>query len=124
MLLGGPILIRRPPLAACNVSGEKRKFVQKPGRPEPQQCVHHHQVARAERSVEPLGIAEPTGKIAQACADAIPDQRHAFGRPRLVAFLKLGGHEFQDRRFHGIDRGEYPCGARALALASSGSGPA
>ena len=39
---------------------------------------HHHQVARAERAIEPVGTPEATGKLAQPVADAILDQRHAL----------------------------------------------
>jgi hypothetical protein len=31
-----------------------------------------------------------------------------FG-PRLVALREPGGHEFEDRRLHGVERGKHPC---------------
>ena len=51
--------------------------------------VHHHQVAGAECAVEPVGIAETGGQLAQPVPDAILDERHAFAGPGLVASMIL-----------------------------------
>ena len=52
--------------------------------------MHHHEVARAERVIEPVGVAKATGKFAQPVADAILDERQALLGPRLVALTQLG----------------------------------
>jgi len=52
----------------------------------PEQHRHHHPVARAERTIEPVSIAQATGKLVRPVADAILDQRQALVIPGLVAF--------------------------------------
>ena len=50
----------------------------------------------------------------QPFADAIRDQGQALPGPGLIALQKPCGHEFKDRRFYGVERGEHPCdGARS-----------
>ena len=44
---------------------------------------HHHQVTRAEPTIEPVGIAQASRKLAQPIADTILDQRQAFLTPGL-----------------------------------------
>ena len=61
---------------------------------------HHHQVARAERAIEPAGTPKAAGKLAQPVTDAIRNQRHALRGPGLVALKEPGGFEFKDRRLH------------------------
>jgi hypothetical protein len=46
--------------------------------------------------------------LVQPIADATFDQRQALLAPGLIALQKLGGYEFKDRRFDGVERGEHP----------------
>ena len=46
--------------------------------------------------------------MVQPIADATFDQRQALLAPGLIALQKLGGYEFKDRRFDGVERGEHP----------------
>src|SRR5947207_6278982 len=77
-------LVGGPRFAAGHIGGEVRTFVQQTRRPQPEQHRHHHQVTRAERAIEPGGIAKATGKLVQPATDAILDQRHALRGPGLV----------------------------------------
>src|SRR5215212_10287292 len=70
-------LVGGPRFAAGYIGGEVRIFVQHTRRFQPEQHRHHHQVARAERAIEPVGIAKATGKLDQPVTDAILDERHA-----------------------------------------------
>src|SRR6185295_6755839 len=67
------------------------------------------QVTRAERAIQPLGIAEASRKWVQRVADAIHDQGQALLAPGLVALQKLGVSELEDRRLHRIESGKHPC---------------
>ncbi len=87
--------------------------------------MHHHQVARAERAIEPVGIAKATGKFAQPVTDAILDERQALLGPGLVALQELG--DFARSMIGGstvLSAANIHVIARARALASSGSRPA
>ena len=97
-----------PRFAAGDVGGQVRELVQKARRSEPEQHRHHHQVARAEGPIEPVGIAQAGRELDQSIANAVLDQRQALFGPGLVALRELGGHEFEDRRLHGVERGEHP----------------
>jgi len=50
-------------LAAGDIGRQRRKISQDAGRSQPQQHRHHHQVARAEGTVEPVGVAEASRKL-------------------------------------------------------------
>jgi tetratricopeptide (TPR) repeat protein len=117
-------LVRGSRFATGNVGGQFGKLVQKARRSEPEQHRHHHQIARAERPIEPVGVAQAGRKLDESIANAVFDQRQALFGPRLVALRELGGCEFADWRLHGVERGEHPGVARACALASSGNRPA
>src|SRR5271166_382083 len=97
-----------PRFAAGNIGGQFRKLVQKARRSKPEQHRHHHEVARAEVPIEPVGIAQPGRKLDQSIANAAFDQRQALFGPWLVTLREPGGHEFEDRRLHGVERGEHP----------------
>jgi hypothetical protein len=101
-------LIARPPLAASDIGGEVGIFVEDTRHLDPLQHFHHHQVAGAERAVEPVGIAETCGKLAEPATDTVLDQRQAIRGPGLVAFPKFGGLDFEDRRLDRVERGEHP----------------
>jgi len=103
----GP-LVRRPRLSAEDVGSEVWILIEQAGRPQPEQRVHHHEVAGAERPIEPLGTPQPIGKLAEPGADAIPDQSHALRRPAPVVFLKLRSLQIEDRRLDGGERGKHP----------------
>jgi hypothetical protein len=68
-------LVGGPRFAAGDVGGEVRIFVQHSRCFQPEQHRHHHQVARAERTIEPVGIAKAIGKFVQPITDAILDER-------------------------------------------------
>src|SRR5215217_3938177 len=93
---------RGPRFAARNIVSQFRELVQKARGSQPEQHRHHHEVARAERSFEPVGIAQAGRKLDQSLADAVFDQRQALFGPGLVALREPGGHEFEDRRLHGV----------------------
>ena len=84
-------LVGGPRFAAGDIGGEVRIFVQHTRCFQPEQHRHHHQVARAERTIEPVGIAKATGKFAQPVTDAILDDRQALLVPGLVALQEPGG---------------------------------
>ena len=58
-------------LTAGNIGGEVRTVLHDARFIQPAQHQDHQQVARAELAVEPIGIAEASGKLAQPAADAI-----------------------------------------------------
>ena len=95
-------LVRRARFAARNIRGEVREFVQQARHAQSQQHRHHDEITRTEFAVEPVGIAEASGKLVQPIADATFDQRQALLAPGLIALQKLGGYEFKDRRFDGV----------------------
>src|SRR6185312_10652430 len=70
-----------PRLAAGDVGRQRRELVEEPRRSQPKQHRHHHQVARAEPPVEPVGVAEAGGELDQPVADAILDERQALVGP-------------------------------------------
>ena len=84
--LGGESpLVRGPRFAARDVGGQCRELVQEARRSQPEQHRHHHQVARAERPIEPVGIAQAGRELGQPIANAVLDQRQARFGPGLVA---------------------------------------
>jgi hypothetical protein len=64
-------------------------------------------LARSERAIEPVGIAQATGKLVQPVA--ILDQRQVLLMPGLVALQEPGGFAFKDRRLNRVERGKLPC---------------
>ena len=60
--------------AAGDIGGEVRIFVQYSRWLGPEQHTHHHEVACAERAIEPVGIAKTAGKLAKRFACAIVEQ--------------------------------------------------
>ena len=85
--------------------------------------MHHYQIACAERAVEPVGIAQASGKLAQPVANAVLDQRHTVLAPRLVTLeqpavtsSRIGGSTV-------LTAANIQVIACARALASSGSRP-
>jgi SAM-dependent methyltransferase len=56
-------LVGRPRFAASDIGGQGRVFVQNARCPQPEQHRRHHQVARTERAIEPVGIAQANGKV-------------------------------------------------------------
>jgi hypothetical protein len=69
---------------------------------------HHHQVARAERTIEPVGIAQATGKLRQPVADAILDQGQAL-MPQNGLVVSKKNHSQVDRSLfiiQPVSRGE------------------
>ena len=53
--------------------------------------------------------ASPAGrKLDQSIANAVFDPRQALFGPGLVALREPGGHEFEERRLHSVERGEHP----------------
>ena len=101
--------VGRPRFAAGDIGGEVRIFVQHTRCFQPEQHRHHHQVARAERTIEPVCIAKATGKFAQPVTDALLDERQALLVPGLVALQEPGGFAIKDRRLNRVERGKYPC---------------
>ena len=69
---------------------------------------------------------EASGQLLQAASDAIHDQRQALFGPGLVALQNPGGHEFEDRRFHRVDRGKHPgdCAGAGIGIARQQAGVA
>src|SRR3984885_7166067 len=98
-----------PRFAAGDIGGEVRILVQHTRCFQPEQHRHHHQVARTECTIEPVGIAKATGKFAQPLTDAILDHGQALREPGLVALQELGGLEIKDRRLNRVERGKHPC---------------
>jgi hypothetical protein len=64
-------LVGRARFPARDVSGQGSIFVQNARWSQPEQHGHHHQITRAERAIEPLGITEASGKWVEPCANAI-----------------------------------------------------
>src|SRR5882757_10878494 len=91
-------LVGGPRFAAGDIGGEVWIFVQHARWFQPEQDRHHHQVTRAERTIEPVGAAKVSGELVEPVADPIPDQRQALPGPGLVALKNPGGYEFKDRR--------------------------
>jgi hypothetical protein len=56
-------LVGGPRFAAGAIRGKVWKFVQNARSSEPEQHRYHHQVASAERSIEPLSITQANGKL-------------------------------------------------------------
>src|SRR3954454_22599316 len=73
----GPF-VRGPRFAAGNVGGQFRELVQKARRSQPEQHRHHHQIARAERPIEPVGITQASRELDQSIANTVLDQRQAL----------------------------------------------
>src|SRR3984885_8815506 len=95
--------------SAGDIRGEIRIFVQHTRCFQPEQHRHHHQVARAECTIEPVGIAKATGKFAQPVTDAVLDERQALLVPGLVALQEPGGLQIKDRRLNRVERSKHPC---------------
>src|SRR5258708_10466112 len=64
-------LVGGPRFAAGDIGGEGLIFVQKAGWFHPEQHPHHHQGSRAEPTIEPVGIPQPSRKLVPPAADAI-----------------------------------------------------
>src|SRR5260221_10101014 len=88
----------RPRFAAGYIGGEVRIFVQYIRSVQPAQHGHHQKVTGAERTIEPIGIAQATGKFGQPVTDAILDDRQALLVPGLVALQERGDFPINDRR--------------------------
>src|SRR5882672_6463510 len=73
-----------PRLATGNIVSQFRKLVQKARSSKPEQHRHHHEVACAERSIEPVGNAHAGRKLDQSIANTVFDQRQALFGPGLV----------------------------------------
>ena len=72
------------------------------------QRMHHQEVAGAERAVEPLGVPQPSGELAEPCMDALVEHRRARRIPGLVALQNPDGDEIQHRRLNRVERGKHP----------------
>src|SRR5215470_4117901 len=70
--------------------------------------MNHQKVARTERAVEPIEVAEAGGKIGQTIADAIFEEGQPFSSPRLVTLREQRVLAFKDGRLHGIERRKHP----------------
>src|SRR5580704_2372767 len=99
-LSGESPLVGGPHFAAGDKGGQVRISVKDTRWFQPEQHRYHHQVARAELAIEPVGTAKASGKLLQPVADAILDQRQALLAPGLIALQKPGGRELKDRRLH------------------------
>ena len=108
-LSGESTLVGGPRFAAGDIGGEVRIFVQYTRSFQPEQHRHHQQVTGAECSVEPVGIAKPTGKFAQPYADAILEDRQALLIPSLVVLHERGDSAIKDRRLYRSKRSKHPC---------------
>jgi hypothetical protein len=88
-----------PRFAAGDIGGEVPIFVQHTRCFQPEQHRDHHQVARAECTIEPVGIAKATREFAQPVTDAILDdtgRRCAYqalspSRNLVVMRSRIGG---------------------------------
>ena len=107
-LRGESALVSGARFAARDVGGQVRELIKQARRLQPLQHVHHHQVAGAERPVEPVGLAEASGELLQRTALAIRDLRQTLLGPGLVVFQQLGVCEFEDRRLHRFERSKHP----------------
>src|SRR6185369_12220232 len=74
-------LVGGPRFATGHISCERWKFIEQARWSRPEQNRHHHQVTRTERAIEPLGIAEASGELAQSITDAILDRGNALPGP-------------------------------------------
>src|SRR3954466_3853545 len=101
-------LVGGPRFSAGDIGAQVRVFVQNARRSQPEQHRHHHQVPRAERPIEPVGITKATGQLAEPVTDAILDEWQALRGPGLVGLEDFGGYEVEDRRLHRAERGEHP----------------
>jgi hypothetical protein len=101
-------LVGGPRFCAGDIAGEVRIFGEQTRCLQPNQHRHHHQVARAECAIEPVGTAQASGKFAQPVADAILDEGQALLVPAPVALHDPGDYKIKDRRFHRIERGKHP----------------
>src|SRR5260370_29227526 len=114
----------RPRFDGGYIGGEVGIFVQYIRSVQPAQHGHHQKVTGAERTIEPVGIAQATGKFAQPVTNAILDDRQALLVPGLVALQERGDFPINDRRLQPAKPGKHPCDrARTGAFASSGSRP-
>src|SRR5882757_11537975 len=98
-----------PRFATGDIGREVRIFLQQTRSVQPAQDRHHHQVTGAERIVEPVGIAKPTGKFAQPYTDAILEDRQSLPIPNLVVLQERGDSAINNRRLHRAKRGKHPC---------------
>jgi hypothetical protein len=97
-----------PRFAAGDIGAEGRIRLQDPRTAQPAQHRHHQQVGGAERAVQPVGVAEPAGKLVQPRPDASVEHELALLEPRLVALHERGDRALEDRRLHRAERGEHP----------------
>src|SRR5262245_23042363 len=123
--LGGESpFVGRPRFTAGEISGQVWVFVENARRFDPEQHRHHHQIARTERTIEPVGIAEAGRKLFQPVANAILDQRQALRMPGLVLSNSLAVPSSRIGGSTVLTAANIQATARARALASSGRRPA
>src|SRR4051812_24371256 len=91
-------LVRGPCFAAGHIVRQVGELVQEARGSQPEQHRHHHEVARAERPIEPVGVVQAGGELVEPTADAVLDQRQALLRPGAGAPPGLYGHELGGRR--------------------------
>src|SRR5690606_4604919 len=82
-------------LTAGEIGGKIWVVLQHPRRPQPEQHRYHHQVAGAERAIEPVGIAETLGKVAQPGPDAPLDERTPLFVPGFARLEEPCSFAFQ-----------------------------
>ena len=80
-------LVCGPRFAAGDVGREVRIFLQHTRSLQPAQHRHHQKVTGAERAIQPVGIAEPTGKVAQPFPDADLEDTQALLGPDEALIL-------------------------------------
>ena len=66
-------LVSGPRFGASDIAAEIRIAIQQAGTFQPLQHMHHHQVAGAERTIEPVSITEAIGQLLQPVANATLD---------------------------------------------------
>ena len=107
-LRGESPLVGGPRFAARDIGGEVGIFVEQARRPQPQQHRHHHQVAGAERAVQPVGVAQARG----SCPSRSRMRSSTSGRRSAAQGLSpsrsLAVVQLQDRRLDRVERGEHP----------------
>src|SRR6185437_336548 len=83
--------------SARHVGGELRISLQDPRWPQSKQYRHHHEVARAERTVDPFAVSEACGKLVQPVAEAFLHKGQPCLIPGGIALQDLRRAEVQDR---------------------------
>src|SRR5690606_1375755 len=85
----------RPRLAARDIGCEVWMLAEQVRSAQPAKHRHHQEVARAERALEPLAIAQAAGELAQAHAR---DRREGEGAARARARRARGAWPARARR--------------------------